>query len=78
MAVLLIGCQTSSPTLVIPDLTSFRPEMSPVLIDEPQTDVDLLQNSVAFEFLLYRWQNYADGLEKFIYKLGELRSGVKK
>ncbi|MEA5031999.1 MAG: hypothetical protein VB025_07595 [Sphaerochaeta sp.] len=33
------------------------------------TDADLLHNSVRFEFLLYDWQDYADGLSDYLDKI---------
>jgi hypothetical protein len=73
--VLIAGCQTTEPvqqpTYTFPSLDAFEPPRVPVdLIDEPQTDVDLLHNSIQYEFLLYDWQDYADSLKDYI---GEIR-----
>ncbi len=73
----LSGCQTKIvevPKMVFPSLDAFRPNAVPTLIEEPQTDADLLSNSVAFEFLLYDWQDYAEGLERYIQRLSEIFS----
>jgi len=36
------------------------------MIEAPQTDVELMHNSIATEFLLYDWQDYADALKHYI------------
>ena len=33
------------------------------LIEEPQTDAELMHNFIQTEFLLYSWQDYADALK---------------
>jgi hypothetical protein len=40
------------------------------LLADPQTDVDLLHNSVRFEFLMYDWQDYAIALEDYMQDVG--------
>ena len=69
--VLLLGCETIPPEptteYIIPSLDAFEPPRVPTdLIDEPQTDADLLHNSIQYEFLMYDWQDYADGLARYI------------
>jgi hypothetical protein len=36
------------------------------LIEEPQTDAELMYNAIQVEFLLYDWQDYADALKEYI------------
>lgn len=73
LALVLTGCQTrivEVPQYVLPTLDAFEPPRVPAdLIDEPMTDADLLHNSVRFEFLLYDWQDYADGLSDYLDKI---------
>jgi hypothetical protein len=55
---------------VLPTLDAFEPERVPFdLIAEPLTDVDLLHNSVRYEFLLYDWQDYADAMKAYLEKI---------
>ncbi len=68
----LVGCRSveSVPRLDIPDLTAFRPAYEPSgLIDAPQTDVDLLHNSVQWEFWGVEWMEYALSYEDMILQL---------
>ena len=71
---MLAGCQTSevlAPEYIIPSFDVFEPPRVPVdLIEEPMTDADLIHNSVQFEFLLYDWQDYADGLKEYLDQVG--------
>lgn len=75
LAIALSGCQTKVvevPRYILPTLDAFEPPRVPDgLIDEPLTDADLLRNSVAFEFLLYDWQDYADSLARYLAKVQE-------
>ena len=51
---------------MVPDLTAFRPSEEPLdLIAEPQTDVDLMHNSIEWEYWGLDWKNYALGYENF-------------
>ncbi len=67
---MLVGCQTSEvlvPEYIIPSFDVFEPPRVPIdLIEKPMTDADILHNSVQFEFLLYDWQDYADGLSAYV------------
>ncbi len=67
---MLVGCQTKvieTPKFVFPTFDTFEPPRVPTnLIEEPMTDADILHNSVQFEFLLYDWQDYADGLSAYV------------
>ena len=75
---MLVGCQTSEvlvPEYIIPSFDFFEPLRVPEdLIEEPMTDADLVHNSVQFEFLLYDWQDYADGLKKSLDQVRKLVS----
>ena len=51
---------------MVPDLTAFRPSEEPLdLIAEPQTDVDLMHNSIEWEYWGLDWTSYALGYENF-------------
>lgn len=73
LALALTACRTTQksvettyPTLKVP-----RPPLVPDgLLADPQTDVDLLHNSVRFEFLMYDWQDYAIALEDYMQDVG--------
>ena len=71
LALVLSGCETTKPTevIIIPSLEAFRPPYAPDLIANPQTDADLLKNSIAFEYLVYDWQDYAEALEDFVLQI---------
>jgi hypothetical protein len=70
LALALSGCRTTqqpSVEITFPTLEAFRPVFVPEdLVAEPQTDADLMHNSVRFEFLMYAWQDYAIALEQYI------------
>lgn len=66
LVLMLGGCRTapSSIEYQAPTLDAFRPSWAPVdLIAEPQTDRDLLHNSVIWEYWGYAWQDFALALE---------------
>jgi len=61
----LNGCKTNEITndYELPSLTAFEPSLAPVgLVLEPETQQDLLHNSVTWEFWGYEWQDYAISL----------------
>lgn len=67
----ITGCTTTEIDPIqefsLPSFEAFEPSRIPVdLIEEPMTDVDLLHNSIQFEFLLYKWQDYADAQTQYI------------
>lgn len=72
------GCSTiptELPQYVIPSLEAFEPPRIPAdLIAEPMTDIDLLHNSIQFEFSLYEWQDYADAMKAYIAELRKIVS----
>lgn len=70
--VLLVGCKTIDPIvqqrIVVPDLSAYRIdayELFP-LIAEPQTDADLMYNSLVLELTGVLEGAYADMLESQI------------
>lgn len=66
---MLSSCRTTETKTeyAFPTLEAFKPSDVPEdLIAEPQTDVDLLQNSVAWEYWGYDWQDYALSLEQHV------------
>ena len=76
--VLLMGCKTLDPIVeqkvVAPDLSSFRIdvfEMFP-LIAEPQTDADLMYNSLVIEMDGSLTGAYADMLEGYNRELAKI------
>ena len=76
--VLLMGCKTIDTTVeqkvVAPDLSSFRIdvfEMFP-LIAEPQTDADLMYNSLVIEMDGSLTGAYADMLEEYNRELAKI------
>ena len=76
--VLLMGCKTLDPTVeqkvVAPDLSFFRIdvfEMFP-LIAEPQTDADLMYNSLVIEMDGSLTGAYADMLEEYNRELAKI------
>lgn len=64
------SCQSTpavQPTIDLPTLDAYEPPRMPKgMIEAPQTDVELMHNSIAMEFLLYDWQDYADALKHYI------------
>lgn len=70
----LSGCRTTEvrTEFVLPTLDAFEPERVPLdLIEQPLTAAEILHNSVQYEFLMYRWQDHADGLKDWIEKIRE-------
>lgn len=65
---LLASCKTIEirTEYRIPNLKAFRPSEEPIgLIAEPQTDVDLMHNSIEWEYWGLDWKRYALGYENF-------------
>lgn len=68
LVLLLASCKTIEirTEYMVPDLTAFRPSEEPLdLIAEPQTDVDLMHNSIEWEYWGLDWKRYALGYENF-------------
>lgn len=74
---LLSGCRTLDPVvqykIIVPDLSTLRIDVYELfpLIDEPQTDADLMYNSLVNEFDSVLANAYADVLELYNAVLAE-------
>lgn len=74
---LMLSCRTLDPVvqykIIVPDLSTLRIDVYELfpLIDEPQTDADLMYNSLVNEFDSVLANAYADVLELFNAVLSE-------
>lgn len=75
---LLPSCLTQSPVepavvqkVVVPSLGAMKPDVFALfpLIDEPQTDSDLMYNSLVLEMAWTMSENYADMMEAYCAEL---------
>lgn len=75
---MLVGCKTVEPVvvekIVAPDLSVFRYDVYELfpIIDEPQTDADLMYNNLITEMDAALTHAYADMLEQYNRTLREL------
>ena len=71
LLLLIISCQTIDPVttekIIVPDITVFRYNVYEYfpLIEKPQTDSDLMYNSLVIEMSDAITNEYADMLEEF-------------
>lgn len=73
----LNGCKTNETIneYELPSLSAFEPSLAPVgLVMEPETQQELLHNSVTWEYWGYEWQDYSFALIEW---LNDLKIPIK-